>query len=170
MPDEVHAGTGDDIVTLTSPPGVRILKFECPKCTSNVPVITNGDEGPVVNEIGAYSGRHVIDVYDDSCTTEIEVKATGKWTLTIQDISAATRVTNSAQGKGDDVLIFTESGSKAKITYNGKSNFVVHGYGARFADLAVNEIGNYSGTVRLTTPGLVQVTADPAGTWSIETS
>jgi len=53
---------------------------------------------------------------------------------------------------------------KAAITNKGESNFVVEGFGSEVPELAVNKIGNYSGTVTLT-PSFVQVNSD--GDWTI---
>jgi hypothetical protein len=53
------------------------------------------------------------------------------------------------------------------MTHSGQGNFIVYGFSAGGGqDLLVNEIGAYSGTVRLTDgTSLVSVQAD--GSWSI---
>jgi septal ring-binding cell division protein DamX len=170
MTPETISGSGDDIVELTST-GLRILKFECPGCEHNVAVKTNGDESLIVNDIGSYSGRHLIDIYDDSKTSELEITATGDWTVTLTDaFDSATTVAGPASGKGDDVVFFINTGTKAQIEYSGEHNFAVQGFGGSRSELAVNEIGDYSGTVRLTMPALVQINAAQDGSWTITPS
>jgi len=73
-------------------------------------------------------------------------------------------VGSAITGTGDDVLFLNDTGVYA-ITHTGSSNFVVWVYGADSTDLAVNEIGTYSGNVPLRGPAFVVINAD--GPWSI---
>ena len=57
-------------------------------------------------------------------------------------------------------------GSQATIRHGGSSNFVVSAWGSSW-DLLVNEIGNYSGTVRVPAGTVIfEVQAD--GNWTID--
>lgn len=170
-PPTVQEGRGDDVVTIQKDSGPAILKFECPKCTSNTVVKSDGYDSLLVNEIGSYSGRHLIDAYDNSATSTIEIKATGSWKLTVSSgIGSATRYTGApVSGKGDDVVLVNSETTKARITNKGESNFVVKTYSsAGGADLAVNTIGSYNGTVPLSGPAMVTVMS--SGSWTIDPS
>jgi hypothetical protein len=170
LPPSVFRGSGDDVVSLDRPPGLKVVKFECPACTSNTVVKTNGFESLLVNEIGAYSGEKWMDIRDGSRTTSVTISATGVWTLTIGDIDMATVARGPLTGNGDNVVLFTESSSKAKITNNGARNFTVHVVSIETGviDLAVNHIGGYEGTVPFDGPALVQISS--TGTWTITPS
>jgi hypothetical protein len=146
------------------------VRFECPACTRNTVVQTDGGEALLVNTIGAYGGTKWIKVKDGSSTRTLTVKATGRWTLTISDADKLPKyeAAATASGAGDTVAVFHGNASKAKITNSGASNFVVQVVSNSGMDLAVNEIGNYDGTVPLTGPAIVQVTSD--GKWTIAPS
>lgn len=158
-------GAGDDIVSVDLKGLPAIVTFECPACSSNTVLKSNGADSLLVNEIGAYSGTHIIDTKKTSATTELEVSAVGAWTITVADLSTVNPVSGPVRGHGDMVVYLAGKTSKAAITNVGQSNFVVIGYGTSFPQLAVNEIGSYSGTVRLTAPAFVQV--ESSGDWTI---
>ena len=61
------------------------------------------------------------------------------------------------------LLVSTDS-SRLSATHNGSSNFAILGWGDR-RDLLVNEIGTYSGTVRLGNPLALEIKAD--GEWTL---
>src|SRR5690349_12156937 len=73
LPPSVFRGSGDDVVSLDRPPGLKVVKFECPACTRNTVVKTNGFESLLVNEIGAYSGQKWMDIRDGSRTTSVTI-------------------------------------------------------------------------------------------------
>ncbi|MFD4642425.1 hypothetical protein ACFWN2_34310 [Lentzea sp. NPDC058436] len=156
------------MITLDRPAGLKIAKFECPACTSNTVLKSNGFDSLLVNEIGAYSGSMWMDVRDGSRTTTLTVNASGAWTLTVGEIDMATMTAGSMQGNGDGVVLFTGTARKAKITNNGESNFAVHVLSSKSLDLAVNHIGGYEGTVPLEGPALIQITS--SGAWTITPS
>jgi hypothetical protein len=166
----VVSGRGDDVVKIPALTNLAVVVFTCPKCTSNTVLRSDGPDGLLVNEIGAYTGKRWINLEDDSLTTQFEVEANGRWTLTIGSVEqlATKAPSGSASGKGDSVLVLGGDASAVKITHRkGRSNFVVHAYSLDTGEggLLVNEIGGYSGTRPLTTPALVQITAD--GNWTI---
>lgn len=157
------SGSGDDVVKISAVDGVAIIQFDCPGCSGNVVLETNGSEGLLVNTIGSYTGTHLINVRDDSVTSQLTITAEGSWTVSIADASTASK---TLSGRGDTALFVSGTTAAAQITNSGEGNFVVEVYGSDGSDLAVNEIGSYSGTVPLSTPALVQVTSD--GSWSIK--
>jgi len=157
-----YTGSGDDVVKISALDSVAILKFECPDCSGNVVLKTDGSEGLLVNTIGSYTGTHVINVRDGGVTGKLTISAEGDWTVSISDISSASK---ALSGKGDTALLLSGSTTDALIKNNGDGNFVVQVYNSDGADLAVNEIGSYSGTVPMVLPALVQVISK--GSWSI---
>lgn len=172
-PPQVFEGTGDDVIDVKPVTDVAILTFECGNCRGNVVVKTNGSESLLVNEIGAYTGQHLINARSTgSMTTQIQVNAKGKWKLTLTEgLDSAAHKSEGApvSGKGDAVVVFRSNASKADVTYKGDQNFVVMVYSADSgSDLAVNEIGSYSGKVLLDGPAVVQV--ESSGDWTIAPS
>lgn len=163
-PTQTFTGTGDDIVTADLGGRPAIVTFSCDLCTRNVVLKTNGRDSLLVNTIGAYSGKHLVDTSSGSVTNEFEITAVGDWALTVEDVTTITPTSGPATGTGDSVVLLTGSTTKAAISYVGERNFVVQVFGDR-TDLAVNTIGSYEGTVRLEAPAFVQVKS--SGTWTI---
>ena len=158
-----YTGSGDDVVDINVD-SAALLHFSCPACDGNVSVTTDGDERLLVNEIGAYFGTHLINVYDGSTTSLAEITADADWTLVIGDLSELPAPGTDLSGTGDSVVILADGNTRAKITHDGESNFAVKSFGGDRPDLLVNEIGPYSGTVVIE-PGVIQVNAD--GAWTI---
>lgn len=158
-------GSGDMVldVNITQ---VAIITFACGDCSRNTVLKSNGAESLIVNEIGAYSGSHLVNINDGSMITQLVIEAQGNWSLTIDDVSTAPKVDKAATGTGSSVVIFTGAFDSAAITNDGASNFVVKAYGGdNWSPLIVNHIGAYSGTVEMSTPAVVQV--ESSGNWSI---
>ncbi len=166
---KTYTGTGDDVVTVAKPAdGAAILTFKCPSCSENTVVKTNGEDSLLVNTIGSYSGSHLIDSSSGSNTTEVTITAVGSWTLILSGLDQAAQSNGQPiSGKGDTVLHITGNTTKATIANTGDENFVVRAYpeAGGNADLAVNTIGSYKGTVPLDAPAYVQITSN--GTWSV---
>ncbi|HEX6347208.1 hypothetical protein [Umezawaea sp.] len=169
-PPTVYTGQGDDVVALDRPSGIKIVKFECPACSSNTTLKSDGFESLLVNEIGAYSGLRWMDIRDGSRTTTLTVGAQGAWTLTVGGLDLAPLVEGVASGSGDSVVFLAAGATKAKVGNVGDGNFAVHVASLKTSriDLAVNTIGGYEGTVPLAGPAIVQVTS--SGDWSITPS
>lgn len=167
---KVYSGRGDDVVKVGSLTDLAVIKFSCPRCTSNTVVTSDGPEGLLVNAIGAYTGKKWINLDESALTTQMEIQASGKWTLTVGSVDqvASKAGSGKASGRGDDVVVLGGGADAAKITHSkGTSNFVVEAYGLETGEggLLINEIGGYSGVRPLDAPALVQVTAD--GNWTI---
>lgn len=165
VPTQSFPGSGDNVVDveITDP---AIVTFDCPACTSNTILRTNGSSSLLVNEIGSYRGQHLINVYDGDATTRFTVEAEGDWTITVEDLSTAEQFTGAASGSGDRVIYMSATFDVASITNDGDSNFIIYAYGAEnTSPLIVNEIGAYSGTLEMMGPAFVQV--ESTGNWSI---
>ncbi len=157
-------GTGDDVKKVDLKGVPAVVTFTCKACSGNTVLETNGAEMLLVNTTGAYAGSHLVDTSAGVPTTEFAISADSAWTLKIEDIDSVPASTGKASGSGDMVLYWDAASDKAAITNKGEGSFVVQGFGSEIPELAVNKIGNYSGTVQLT-PGFVQVNSD--GDWTI---
>ena len=168
-PPKTYTGKGDNVVKIEKAAGPAILTFTCAKCSGNTIVQSDGADPLLVNTIGAYSGKKAIDVTDGSTTSELTIKATGAWKVTVGGLDQATQATGTAPvtGKGDDVIVLSGNTTTAAITNKGDQNFIVQATPADggYPDLAVNTIGSYTGTVPMAAPALVQITSD--GNWSV---
>jgi hypothetical protein len=162
---QTFSGVGDDIVAASLSGAPAIVTFTCDPCSSNTVLKTNGRDSLLVNTIGSYTGTHIVDTSTGSTTSEFTINAQGSWSLTVADITTIPSTTGPVSGHGDQVILLGGKSTKAAITYVGESNFVVKGYGGSRSELAVNTIGSYTGTVKLTGPGFVQVTS--SGDWTI---
>jgi TM2 domain-containing membrane protein YozV len=156
-------GTGDDVKTVDLKGVPAVVTFTCKACSGNTVLETNGHEMLLVNAVGAYAGSHLVDT-STAATTEFAISADSAWTLKIEDIDSVPTSTDKVSGHGDMVLYWDAFSDKAAVTNKGEGNFVVQGFGSEVPELAVNKIGDYSGTVKLT-PGFVQVNSD--GDWTI---
>ncbi len=164
----IYTGKGDDVVTIKKDSGPGIVTFECPRCSGNTVLQSDGRDSLLVNTIGSYSGRHLIDATDGSVTSTLTVKATGSWKITVASgLASAQRAESNANGHGDDVVLLTGKISKAAITNKGgNSNFVVQVYDSSgIPDLAVNTIGGYSSTVPIHGPAVLAITSN--GDWTV---
>jgi hypothetical protein len=123
----------------------------------------------LVNTIGSYSGRHIVNTSDNSLLTKLTITADSHWTLKVENpnVAITTRLTSLGQkisGSGDEVIHVDSAIGDVKIRNHGDSNFVIQAYGGADS-LVVNEIGSYSGTVPLQGSEVVQVTSN--GDWTI---
>ncbi|TDL45278.1 hypothetical protein [Microbacterium oleivorans] len=160
-----HTGTGDTVLDIDPFSDIAVVTFTCDSCSRNTTLTSDGDEGLLVNEIGSYTGSHLINIYDNSTTGRFEIEADGKWTLVIDSIDTTPTFAGRAEGKGDSVIFLTGTFASAQIVNNGDSNFQVFAYGNDNNGLVVNEIGAYSGERVLNGPAYVQVIS--SGAWSI---
>ena len=143
-------GSGDDVVDLPVT-GVPVLMDITYSGSSNFVIYTIDAEGEnvdlLVNTIGSYSGTQT-DYLDYSDVTMLSVESSGDWSITFKPLSSLPELVNGAENTGDGVYyISTASLTKLTITNSGDGNFVVRGIGISDADLLVNEIGDYEGTV-----------------------
>lgn len=165
---EKHRGRGDDVITTNWPAQAGVVTFKCAECSGNTVVQSDGPESLLINTIGPYEGTRWINVNDSAMTTSFTINATGSWTLTIADLDTVKQPSGQASGTGDEVVYLDTEATKAAISNRGQGNFVVEVISDDRMDLAVNEIGSYSGTVPLRGPALIQVTSE--GNWVVDPS
>lgn len=119
----------------------------------------------LVNTIGAYEGTTITGMASGTAK-HLQVESSGDWSITLTPINQATKADNGSSYYGDNVVIVGASGAKKlSFTNDGSSNFIVYGIGSSSADLLVNEIGSYSGTVPYKNYTLLIVQS--SGTWTV---
>jgi hypothetical protein len=173
VPVQGYSGSGSDVVDFTTPVQFGVLRFDCPKCSGNVILKSDAAiDNALVNRIGRYSGTRWIGARGDT-TSRVQITARGDWKLTVGgfDLARMVEVTEPIKGTGDDVVLYRVLPQTVTATHDGNSNFIVQEAtdGMTVPDLAINEIGSYTGTVMFpgngSNAGLVQVTAD--GAWTL---
>ena len=129
---------------------------------------TTGDLA--VDSVGDYNGTTAFGLGTSGTPlVNLKVTASGQWTIKLSPVSAAPILTSGATGKGDAVYQWTGKETTWTISNTGGAgNFAVinHGSGAFGADLLVEVIGPYNGSVPVTAgPAVTTIQSD--GTWSI---
>jgi hypothetical protein len=120
-----------------------------------------------VNTIGAYSGTTAFGLETvGGGDATFQITADAAWTVTISPLSTATAL--PASGTGDGVFKYDGDPKTWAITGASSGNFVVQQYSASpLPNLAVNEIGAYSGKVPADAgPSIVVINSD--GAWTIQ--
>jgi hypothetical protein len=162
-PTETHQGKGNGSITLSWPADVAgYLTFDCPHCSSNVVVNTDGDEGLLINAIGAYHGTVWFNVSEDAKPSHtFTVSANSSWTATITDHRALPAVTAATpyEGKGDAVLKVPAGVTHGTFKTGSDGHSAVWVQGGGTMDLAVNQIGATTVTFDVPGPTLVAVEA-----------
>jgi len=166
-----YSGRGDKVLKISKPAdGANLIKlthdgdsnFIVDQLDSDLEETEN-----LVNEIGKYTGTTILDVTDEEETKRLKIQADGTWTIVLSDLNTAREMDSSASGRGDDVLLYRGGAGVAKLTHNGKSNFIVDFYNEDGSENLVNEIGKYSGeSVISPGPGFLQLHAD--GKWTVK--
>lgn len=161
-------GNGDDVVEADLPSSVYVAKFTYDG-SGNFIVKThaNDEEDLKINEIGKYSGSHVL--WGNHHT--FEITASGAWSIEIDAIKLISSLNLS--GTGDScpgMYIASASDSGAyEITHHGDDNFIIWMYTDGQIDLVLNEIGDYSGKklIKLTDGEIVIFQINAGGDWEI---
>lgn len=147
----VFSGSGDKVISdIEVPQGIYKVVMSN-RGSSNFIVHayqSNGNRlSSLANEIGNYDGS--IFLADNIDGGILEVKSSGKWTISFETIPGGG--TSNISGKGDWVspwFTLKKGALVVTLSNKGNSNFIVHiydEYGNRYYSLA-NEIGDYSGS------------------------
>lgn len=145
VPPETHTGKGDGEFAVTWPADqLGFFTFDCPKCSSNVIISTDGGEYGLVNAIGKYQGTTWLNTDPDRPTRKVTVLANAPWTATIADYRSLPAVSPGAPtpGKGDAVLRIPEGIARVHLTAKTRGNIALWVRSEEVRDLLVNEIGN----------------------------
>jgi hypothetical protein len=171
-----YAGSGDKVIDIKkSWTGPSILKITNTG-SSNFVVYnydSNGNQiSLLVNEIGAYQGKLIIDQFDNSePTTRLQIQSSGKWTIQILPFDASNleslNIPGHYDGKGSNLLFLAGKPDVGTFKATNDANFVVYTYSDSGRDLLINEIGPYSGEKILPSDTyLLEIIA--TGPWSID--
>jgi hypothetical protein len=145
VPTETHTGKGEGEFATTWPADqLGFFTFDCPKCSSNVMIDTDGGEYGLVNAIGKYKGTTWLNTEPDRPTTKVTVHANAAWTATIADYRSLPAVSPGAptSGKGDAVLRVPAGVTHVKLSAKTRGNIALWVHSEEDRDLLVNEIGN----------------------------
>lgn len=155
------SGTGDDVIDVDLP-DPAVITFSCPACDSNVVVRSDNDyRRVVVNKIGSYSGKHVVN-YRGGKITQLTVSADSDWTMDISDLNQLELIDGPTKGTGPSAFVYIGDATAAKFTHDGESNFIVD-IPEKDSFITINKIGPYEGTVPVTISPVI-ITAD--GNWT----
>ncbi|MEV7091823.1 hypothetical protein AB0M80_03195 [Amycolatopsis sp. NPDC051045] len=160
VPTETHTGKGSGEFTTTWPADqVGFFTFECPKCTANVIIDTDGGEHGLVNAIGAYRGTTWMNTDPDRPTKRVTVHANAAWTATIADHrSIATAESGKpASGKGDAVLKLPAGVTRIQFTAKTRGNVALWVMSPEYRDLILNQIGDLQVERDVRGPAYLQV-------------
>lgn len=163
----VIEGSGNDVIDVPVVTDDTVVGTFTHEGSSNFIVTSYDQSGDrislLVNEIGSYQGT--VPFNFQQSPAELEITASGPWTLTISDLLEQPAYTGSlVTGSGDDVLLVSTDSNRLTATHDGSSNFIILGWGER-RSLLVNDIGSYEGTVRLGDAVALEITAD--GNWTL---
>jgi hypothetical protein len=165
-----QTGTGDNIITLPAGATAGIVTAtHAGSSNFSISVIDDSNQSTgdlLINTIGAYTGTTAYGFNAFGEGVALQITADGDWSVVIAPVSAAPGLAES--GTGDAVFLYDGDAGRLTATHSGTRNFVViEETGATFSmGLLVNTIGEYSGTVPLSSgPSAIAVSAD--GAWTL---
>lgn len=148
-----YEGTGDKVLELDIAwNGPSILEISN-SGRSNFIVYNYDSQGNkidlLVNEIGAYHGKKLIDVLEGDYSERLEVKSSGAWKITVYpfviDYLEVLNLPGQYEGDGDNIIVINGTPDIGTFSTTESTNFVVWTYYSNSRELLVNEIGPYSG-------------------------
>jgi hypothetical protein len=169
-----YSGRGDKVLRIKKPETGAILATVTRTGPFDNFVIYALDEDNEEGQLVAntletrYKGTALLDA-DGSETTKLKIDGTGRWTIKLRPLADARRVSGKETGHGPEVLIYDGGPSTLKFTNKGGDDNVVVYWITNDGqvDLAVNDIGSYSGEAALTAgPGLLHI--EHANDWTVE--
>ncbi|MEU0530374.1 hypothetical protein [Amycolatopsis tolypomycina] len=173
VPPETHTGTGSGEFTTTWPPDqVGFFTFDCPKCTSNVIIDTDGGEHGLVNAIGAYKGTTWLNTYPDRPTKRVTVHANAPWTATIADHRSIATAESGKEtaGHGDAVLRLPAGVTRIRFTAKTRGSVGLWVMASPLdRDLILNQIGDLQVERDVRGPAYLQVDSYEAN-WTLTPS
>lgn len=170
----VFTGSGDSVVAISKPgggDGTVIATITGNDARRHFAVQgLDGDQDLLVNTTDPYSGSVLMDA-ELGGTTQLQVSASGPWSITLSDpLTAPELKTGANSGSGDQVFIWRGRAGIAQIDGNaGARHFGVIALTGTGNKLLVNTTDPYSGSVPMPAgPGFLTVSAD--SDWSITIS
>lgn len=172
VPTETHTGKGSGEFQTSWPADqLGFFTFDCPKCSANVIIDTDGGEHGLVNAIGAYHGTTWMNMYPDRPTKHVTVHANAAWTATIADYRSlpAAEAGKETSGKSDAVLRLPAGVTKVKFTAKTRGNIALWIHSPEDDDLLLNQIGDVSVERDVRGPGYLMVEGYEAS-WTLTPS
>jgi hypothetical protein len=145
VPAETHTGKGSgEFATSWPADQLGFFTFECPKCSANVMVDTDGGEHGLVNAIGAYKGTTWLNTYPTRPTRRVTIRANAAWTATIADYRSlpTAEAGKQAKGRGDAVLKLPDGVTRVEFTVKTRGATALWLNSPEKRDLLVNQIGD----------------------------
>jgi hypothetical protein len=177
---EVDAsGTGDDVVAIPdgAAGGIVPARFDGDDDASFTLTLLDASNQPsgnaLVDTTDDYDGTTAWGVADASSARSLQVTASGSWTVSIEQMSAASELPNAANGEDDTVYLYGGGAATLAATHTGddaEDPFVVaQQTQAAFGGAALIDVtGAYDGNVPLAAgPSVVTVVAEEDWTLSI---
>ncbi|MBE8517685.1 hypothetical protein ILP97_09230 [Amycolatopsis sp. H6(2020)] len=172
VPAETHTGTESGEFQTTWPADqMGFFTFECPKCTSNVIVDTDGGEHGLVNAIGAYKGTKWLNTDPRRPVKRMTVHANAPWTATISDHRSVptAEAGKEASGKGDAVVRLPAGVAKVRFTAKTRGSIGLWVMSPEDRDLILNQIGDLQVERDVRGPAYLQVEGYEAS-WTLTPS
>ncbi|WP_410629981.1 hypothetical protein [Amycolatopsis sp. cmx-4-83] len=172
VPTETHTGKGSGEFETSWPADqMGFFTFDCPKCSSNVIIDSDGGEHGLVNAIGAYKGTTWLNTYEGRPTKRVTVHANAAWTATISDFRSlpSTVAGQESKGKGEAVLRLPAGVSKVRFTAKTRGNIALWINAGDFRDLLLNQIGDVQVERDVRGPGYLKVSGYEAS-WTLTPS
>ncbi|MFB9683315.1 hypothetical protein [Amycolatopsis plumensis] len=174
VPTETHTGSESGEFQTTWPADqVGFFTFDCPKCTANVIVDTDGGDHSLVNAIGAYKGTKWMNTRPDRPVKRVTVHANAPWTATISDHRSLPTAESGKDtvGKGEAVLKLPAGVSRIKFTAKTRGNIGMWVMATSIIDrdLILNQIGDVQVERDVEGPAYLQVVGYEAS-WTVTPS
>ena len=169
----VRTGDGDAVLPVLKPGGAgsRVL-VTITGNEAGEPFVVRGADGEnavLVDTTEAYAGIVLLDGASGG-TTQLEVTATGPWSITFSDVRSAPVLKSGVNtGAGDQVFRYEKGVLRGLLQVQGNATsqrFQVLAYGADDLDLLINTLQPYNGQVRVR-PASALVAVRAQGEWSI---
>ncbi|GAA1057809.1 hypothetical protein GCM10017608_02110 [Agromyces luteolus] len=173
------SGTGDDVVAIPDgiTGGIVTATFDgdddAPFTLTLLDSSNQPSGNPLVDTTDDYDGTTAWGVADASSARSVQVTATGSWTISIQQMSAASELPNAANGEDDAVYLYGGGAATLAATHSGddaEDPFVVAQQSQQaFGGAALIDVtGAYDGNVPLAAgPSVVTVIATEDWTLSV---
>ncbi|MGW3993349.1 hypothetical protein ACWEF6_07680 [Amycolatopsis sp. NPDC004772] len=172
VPPETHTGTESGEFETTWPADqVGFFTFECPKCTSNVIVDTDGGDHGLVNAIGAYKGTKWMNTDPRTPVKRVTVHANAPWTATIADHRSVptAEAGKETPGKGDAVVRLPAGVAHVRFTAKTRGAIGLWVMSPEDRDLILNQIGDLQVERDVRGPAYLQVEGYEAS-WTLTPS
>jgi len=173
------SGTGDDVVAIPDgiTGGIVTATFDgdddAPFTLTLLDASNQPSGDPLVDTTDDYEGTTAWGVADASSARSVQVTATGSWTISIQQMSAASELPNAANGEDDAAYLYGGDAATLAATHTGddaEDPFVVAQQAQQaFGGAALIDVtGAYDGSVPLAAgPSVVTVRSTEDWTLSV---